>query len=168
MTNAWTTPDVYKGELHDPMSQKAYMWNNNNPVVYSDPTGYEAACVSINQQCISSSAATQIGTELANLFDALIGSDLRTLADRHAALGTRIVAGAMLASNLFDFGPGLKVIEKLADIEGLRSATLLDRLPDLGSRAANAAQNIRVIENEMQKGTSFLDINISEDRYYPR
>ena len=38
----WTTPDAYAGDVHDPMSQKPYMWNGNNPVQYSDPSGYEA------------------------------------------------------------------------------------------------------------------------------
>jgi YD repeat-containing protein len=39
-TQQWTTPDAYQGVIHDPMSQARYMWNNNNPVAYSDPTGY--------------------------------------------------------------------------------------------------------------------------------
>ena len=38
--NQWTTPDAYAGDVHDPMSQKPYMWNGNNPVSYSDPSGY--------------------------------------------------------------------------------------------------------------------------------
>lgn len=43
----WTTPDAYAGEVHDPMSQKPYMWNRDNPVAYEDPSGYcaEDACV---------------------------------------------------------------------------------------------------------------------------
>jgi hypothetical protein len=36
----WTTPDAYAGSVHDPMSQKAFMWDRNNPYSYSDPTGY--------------------------------------------------------------------------------------------------------------------------------
>lgn len=39
-TTQWTTPDAYKGDVHDPMSQRSYMWNNNNPISYSDPSGY--------------------------------------------------------------------------------------------------------------------------------
>ncbi len=39
-TEQWTTPDAYKGDVHDPMSQRSYMWNNNNPVAYADPSGY--------------------------------------------------------------------------------------------------------------------------------
>ncbi len=36
----WTTPDAYRGSVHDPMTQKPYVWNRNNPVSYSDPSGY--------------------------------------------------------------------------------------------------------------------------------
>jgi len=39
-TSTWTVPDAYQGEVHDPMSQKSYMWNRNNPVSYADPSGY--------------------------------------------------------------------------------------------------------------------------------
>ena len=36
----WITPDAYAGDVHDPMSQKPFMWNDNNPVNWTDPTGY--------------------------------------------------------------------------------------------------------------------------------
>lgn len=39
-TGRWTTPDAYAGDVHDPMSQKPFMWNRNNPYEYSDPSGY--------------------------------------------------------------------------------------------------------------------------------
>jgi len=35
----WLQPDSYPGTLGDPMSQRAYMWNRNNPVAYGDPSG---------------------------------------------------------------------------------------------------------------------------------
>jgi RHS repeat-associated protein len=38
----WTTPDAFAGTVDDPMSQKSYMWNRNNPVSYEDPTGYDS------------------------------------------------------------------------------------------------------------------------------
>ncbi len=38
--STWTSPDAYAGEVDDPMSQKSYMWNRNDPVLYSDPSGY--------------------------------------------------------------------------------------------------------------------------------
>jgi hypothetical protein len=39
----WNTPDAYKGDVHDPISQKPYVWNGNNPYEYSDPSGYDPA-----------------------------------------------------------------------------------------------------------------------------
>ncbi len=40
----WTAPDAYAGDVHDPMSQKPYMWNRNNPLSYQDPSGYCPWC----------------------------------------------------------------------------------------------------------------------------
>jgi hypothetical protein len=37
----WNTPDAHAGEVHDPISQKPFMWNRNNPYAYQDPTGYD-------------------------------------------------------------------------------------------------------------------------------
>ncbi|MHB8214066.1 MAG: RHS repeat-associated core domain-containing protein, partial [Vulcanimicrobiaceae bacterium] len=37
----WTSPDAYAGTVNDPATQKSYMWNNNNPISYSDPSGYD-------------------------------------------------------------------------------------------------------------------------------
>jgi YD repeat-containing protein len=36
----WTTPDADAGDEHDPMSQKAFMWDRNNPYQYEDPSGF--------------------------------------------------------------------------------------------------------------------------------
>lgn len=38
----WTTPDAFAGEVHDPKSQKSYMWNDDDPISYADPIGYDA------------------------------------------------------------------------------------------------------------------------------
>ena len=40
LVSQWSQPDAYRGVVDDPMSQRSYMWNNNNPVAYSDPSGY--------------------------------------------------------------------------------------------------------------------------------
>lgn len=37
---AWTTPDAYQGDAHDPASQQRYMFNRGNAYDYSDPSGY--------------------------------------------------------------------------------------------------------------------------------
>ncbi len=45
----WTTPDPYPGNVHDPASQKPYMWNRNNAFAYSDPSGFTSrGCSSID------------------------------------------------------------------------------------------------------------------------
>jgi RHS repeat-associated protein len=36
----WTTPDAFAGDVDDPSTQKSYMYSGNNPVSYSDPSGY--------------------------------------------------------------------------------------------------------------------------------
>ncbi len=36
----WTTPDAYAGSIHDPASQKPYMYEGNNSYAYSDPSGF--------------------------------------------------------------------------------------------------------------------------------
>jgi RHS repeat-associated protein len=43
----WLTPDAYAGDVRDPMSQKPFMWNNNNPVEFADPSGYETGAVAV-------------------------------------------------------------------------------------------------------------------------
>ncbi|MGA7748331.1 MAG: hypothetical protein WCA52_15115 [Candidatus Aquilonibacter sp.] len=61
-TEQWTTPDAYKGDVHDPMSQRSYMWNNNNPVAYSDPSGYCPWCIPViiefGEDAMAAEAAT--------------------------------------------------------------------------------------------------------------
>jgi hypothetical protein len=37
----WTAPDAYAGEVHDPISQKPYMWNRSNALTYGDPSGFD-------------------------------------------------------------------------------------------------------------------------------
>ena len=43
----WNSPDAYAGEVHDPMSQKPFMWNRSNPYQYSDPSGYCVAFLAV-------------------------------------------------------------------------------------------------------------------------
>ena len=40
-TATWTTPDVYPGALGNPISQLAYAYDNNNPAIYMDPSGFD-------------------------------------------------------------------------------------------------------------------------------
>ncbi|HVN68436.1 MAG TPA: hypothetical protein VMU38_02100 [Candidatus Binatia bacterium] len=50
----WTAPDNYLGADADPASQKSYLWNNNNPLGYVDPSGNDAG---------DSDSSTPTGTE---------------------------------------------------------------------------------------------------------
>jgi YD repeat-containing protein len=39
-SGVWVAPDAFSGSVSDPSSQKSYIWNQNNPISYSDPSGY--------------------------------------------------------------------------------------------------------------------------------
>ena len=39
MMQHWIQPDAFPGDIYDPMSQKPFLWERNNPTEYSDPTG---------------------------------------------------------------------------------------------------------------------------------
>lgn len=78
----WSTPDAYEGEVSDPMSQHAYMWNRNNSFLYEDPSGY-----------------LSIGDVAKGIYNFVVGDDISTLRDNHASAGAKIVAAASIASN---------------------------------------------------------------------
>lgn len=40
MAGMWTSPDAYGGELSDPASQEPYMWEGDNPELFTDPNGF--------------------------------------------------------------------------------------------------------------------------------
>jgi YD repeat-containing protein len=37
----WLTPDAFAGDIHNPISQKPFIWNAGNPLTYSDPSGFD-------------------------------------------------------------------------------------------------------------------------------
>lgn len=37
----WTTPDQYQGTFDNPLSQRAYAWEGNNPLAFVDPSGFD-------------------------------------------------------------------------------------------------------------------------------
>ncbi|HET9392186.1 MAG TPA: DUF6531 domain-containing protein [Candidatus Rubrimentiphilum sp.] len=39
----WTTPDAFQGRLDSPITQKSYVWNNDNSLAFSDPSGNDPA-----------------------------------------------------------------------------------------------------------------------------
>ena len=114
----WVSPDAYAGTTTDPGSQKPFMWNGNNPIAYSDPSGYEAVCVSLNQPCISRSGITSIVNLVKSVYNNFIGDNVRTLADKNASIGSKLLAVVMLISNFA--GPEALASHGLEEI-GVRS-----------------------------------------------
>jgi YD repeat-containing protein len=60
-TQQWNEPDPYSGEVGDPLSEQPYMWDRNNPIAYSDPTGFDASCPTPNSSGQASSGLQTIG-----------------------------------------------------------------------------------------------------------
>ena len=52
-TTQWMTPDAFGGYASDPMSQQPYLWNNNNGLMYSDPSGFCGATVTSPAQHVT-------------------------------------------------------------------------------------------------------------------
>ncbi len=84
---AWTTPDAYAGEIHDPASQQRYMWNRNNPYEYSDPSGYCPVCLA------AAPIAVGGGLELAG--DAVILAGGAAAGEALKEHGQQIVTGTL-------------------------------------------------------------------------
>jgi RHS repeat-associated protein len=103
--NQWTTPDAYSGDVHDPMSQHPYMWNNNNPVQYEDPSGYNP---------------------FEDIWNFVAGDDIRTLGDPEAGAAAKVGAGLDLALTAVPEakGPalGVKAVVKLGEKELFKAA----------------------------------------------
>jgi hypothetical protein len=59
----WTTPDAYAGDVHDPMSQKAFMWDRNNPYSYTDTSGYSPNAVAISNDGWGAGRITSAGQD---------------------------------------------------------------------------------------------------------
>jgi hypothetical protein len=59
-SSQWMTPDAYAGTTHDPLSQKPFMWNANNPVTYGDPSGYVAAVSTQPEQGAEGTTTTNV------------------------------------------------------------------------------------------------------------
>jgi 5-methylcytosine-specific restriction endonuclease McrA len=81
-TATWNTPDAYAGDVHDPMSQKSFMYNNNNPFVYSDPSGY----------CAPVCAAVAAGAEVVVVVAVLAAAASKLAGDKEATDSANAVA----------------------------------------------------------------------------
>jgi YD repeat-containing protein len=143
----WTTPDAYHGDVHDPMSQKPYMWNRNNPYEYSDPSGYcfEDLCVG--------EALFALGLAL-----------LRAAATNGPAITAEMAApGGGAAAGV---PTRTLVIGKVAELGelGANETSLLPRLtPKLATPKANWLRNAGALREEMAKGKPIRDAHVTAD-----
>jgi len=88
---SWTSPDAYAGEVHDPMSQKAYMWNRNNSFDYMDPTGY---------------------LTIGDVYNFVIGDDIATLRSSQSSGAQKALAVVSIASSLIPVARGGSLVIK--------------------------------------------------------
>ncbi len=129
--NQWTTPDAYAGEVHDPMSQHPYMWNNNNPVQYSDPSGY---CPSdpnsaLNDPCLPTGLGKNHAEELSHLSDRLGDAESWTL-------------GLVLPGG--DAAAGAKAAVLAGKVEGELAGAIMS-ITDLGNIANSLFRTVDTI-----------------------
>ncbi|MDP9024035.1 MAG: hypothetical protein M3N13_01495 [Candidatus Eremiobacteraeota bacterium] len=98
----WNTPDAYAGNVHDPMSQKPYMWNRNNPYAYSDPSGfaYEPAC---------DAACKERGNALGAAIWNFITHDFRTLMSKDASGFEKTIGAVSIGLTVFGGGIGGRI-----------------------------------------------------------
>lgn len=90
-SSQWTTPDAYAGDVHDPMSQEPFMWNGNNPINFSDPSGFAA----INESML----ADLIGSgEASSALDSGAGANTPPSPDDDPANGTYTLEQAGIAA----------------------------------------------------------------------
>jgi YD repeat-containing protein len=152
----WNTPDAYAGEVHDPMSQKPFMWNRNNPFQYADPSGFDA-------------------TLLQQAYNELFGDDLKITIDKSLPQATRQAASGRLVSNFL--GPGeiragkvltgtaLKVLRQAAEhgIQSLfKSARSLQNHIDIHLEKIAAAKAAGGFTSSMEKEVRDAQNEIAE------
>jgi hypothetical protein len=95
MTNQWVTPDPYAGRVEDPMSQRAYAWDGNNPIQYSDPSGYclEDLCIVETIVAIGLVAARQAALNAPEITEAVGGAGTGRLAAAEDAVSAAGIVG---------------------------------------------------------------------------
>jgi YD repeat-containing protein len=108
----WTTPDAYAGTVHDPMSQKSFMSDRNNPYSYSDPSGFapqraETASPDGSYEGITSAGPAEVADagvgpgQLALDVVTAVDNALKQLRDKgeHAQDITELIVDALMDKN---------------------------------------------------------------------
>jgi hypothetical protein len=143
--NQWTTPDAYSGDVHDPMSQKPYMWNGNNPVEYSDPSGYDPNWAFIDPV---------VGPAPHMIYDTI--QDAKTVADGKAPTWSRVLAGASIIATVSTGGEG-RVASKLARF-GIEVVSRDGHaISAIASRIASGRVTLRGVVDTYRNGREFFD-----------
>ncbi|MGH7736318.1 MAG: hypothetical protein ACREMP_00360 [Candidatus Tyrphobacter sp.] len=101
----WTAPDAYAGDVNDPASQKAYTWDGNNPVMYSDPSGYYQ-CEGTRTECEAvEKAANALRQQITAIINRSVNHALITrlntlMGDLTPGKGTWVVQFGNLSGNI--------------------------------------------------------------------
>jgi YD repeat-containing protein len=103
-TAEWTAPDAYSGDVHDPMSQKPFMWNENNPVSYSDPSGYCSITMPISCIGDAANAIRQLATSGAATATSATVARGGAVAAAGAAGGVAVTIGALVLATTGETG----------------------------------------------------------------
>ncbi len=149
-TEQWTTPDAYKGDVHDPMSQRSYMWNNNNPVAYSDPSGYclEDACVG---ETIAAAAVVEGGLEGGAALAGAAGDAELAGALARAAGGIQRAEGALQKAGQ----EGLTKLARTPTAGQIRSAAQTIAQGTQSQRLRMINSTVKTIDDHIQKLDKF-------------
>jgi hypothetical protein len=104
------TPDAFKGDVTDPMSQWGYLWDGNNPVANGDPSGFAPTLQGILIGIGVGLAAAVVVVALAALLAVSIPAD---------------IVGALIAICAIS----LEAVIDLAGVDAVVSAEYLEGVP---------------------------------------
>jgi YD repeat-containing protein len=167
-TNQWTTPDAYAGEVNDPQSQRSYMWNNNNPVKYADPSGYCLEDLCIGELTVGAFIISRLAAPILDDINESLGGGSSVASAAAARLATNVVAGkvgeALTNATLESTGATVTTQITLKDaVTGTTARIDSFAASDSGAglfvetKTGNATltQNQQILANALSNGTAY-------------
>ena len=121
-TGTFITMDEYAGSVFEPVSLHKYLYANANPVMYSDPTGYDTRLADVNVASLV----------ISNLANTAVASGVVTLHNVMSLFKITLISAAVVAPFVMLFS------DELCDI----LAGLLDGSETSASIGAGVAGNI--------------------------